>query len=417
MPPFSWMNKKLDPLVLDATIGESACPTSNTLEHVKLSPAMPGAGSPTPIKSLVAEVEKKATERDEIERMHQDSNLPYSAETKATLDQLGREIKEAFEMVAVDVGVYPDMTRFYFSQVIGSGTFGSVAKFAADGTTGKGPLAVKVCPKCNIKGLPASIACNVVKTAVFNGGTLQVMEMGTDLRRVPVAPVTIAAFEQFCNTVALCLRQSNVAFPDWKLGNLTAFFNPCGGPTGWEFRVIDVDGLSDLDVFADGLFTCTFPCTAASTIYENRESVRIAANHALANTAFAIEVSKVLFATSKNIPAFNAEIEFLLDLRTLIEKEPKKKDSPNLSFDQIIEKFDEHGMRGGVHYPNVIELLTRLADCEGEWRWYDEVYQEWFHDQQQAETEPEPEPEPGMLGSARSWFYQKFVDLTQTRPR
>ena len=401
---------------LDATVGDSACLGSATLEEVELVPASGrGRGPSTPIAELIYVVGNASRERDKILRTH--GVVPFSEETEATLGAVEAQIANAFKMVDVRIGGAQEGTVFDFVKLIGSGSNGTVAEYHPTTRTAENrPLAVKVCYKCETGGLLKSLSCNVVKTAVFNDAKIQVMEMGTDIANVPVTPVTVAAFERFSNSAALCFDRSNVACPDWKPGNLTAFANPCGDSAGWVFRVIDVDGVARLDVMSAGLLTVTLACTltrnrsealaASFFLPTGKDNIARYAAHALVNTAYAIEVSKVLFATRKTIN--RAEMEFLVGIRQALVGHVDG--SANTDFSKVHDMFFDHG-RWGVPYPKVQELLTRFRNCKGEWRKYRQVYRTWFEEQTRAETEIGP------IQSGYSWMVQKFVDLTQTRPR
>ena len=377
-------------------LGEPACPGSHAFDGVELVPH-PDARHVTenPIGHLVLTVGKEAQERNDILDEYRDSGEPLSTQAKSDLDAIEHNIEAAFQLVNVqtNAGSVPSVFEFY--RIIGSGSYGTVAEYRA-GRSAVGPvkpLAVKVCSNCEASALPIDrpLTCNVVKTAVFSGAQIQVMEMGTDIAKVPLTAKTIVDFERFANSAAKCFDRTDVACADWKPDNITAFPNPCGDQSGWVFRVIDIDGVVRLDKMSNGLFVSTYACAKTpyyGAAYDNDDTaIRLAAAYAMVNTAYAIEVSKVLFKT-KSIDS-ETEREFLDGIR---------KAAGDISFDQVIDEFEGHT---AVKYPQVIDLLARFSKCRGRWEHYRSVYTEWFATQSRF----------NWLGER---WAQKFVDLQQS---
>lgn len=350
-----------------------------------------------PIGNLVLTVGAEAQRRSAILDEYHKSGKALTAGATRGLAAVDGSIEQAFRLVNVQTNTGQVPSVFEYHRIIGSGTYGTVAEYRA-GT--EKPLAVKVCTDCEASALPIDrpLTCDVVKTVVFSGAQIQVMEMGTDLRAVPLTTTTIADFERFANSAAKCFDRTNVACADWKPDNITAFANPCGDGGGWVFRVIDVDGIVRLDTMSDGLLIGTYACATTLPwrelmalswrgLTDENVALKVAAAHAMVNTAYAIEVSKVLFKTG-SIES-RSENNFLVGIREA---------AGDMSFAQVIDAFEAHSLPDtAVKYPQVIELLTRFRDCDG-WGRYRSVYTEWFAAQS------------GYNWLGKRWA-QKFIDL------
>jgi len=185
---------------------------------------------------------------------------------------------------------------------LGSGTYGYVYQFSNKrGQT----LAVKILrdrsPErvpLDINAIPTTLACKVVRTMHFLGGTVQAMERATssahELREnPPIPPELVEKFNTFSNETAVCLLSSGLVCPDWKLGNI-AYFNPANGCD--TFRVIDVDGVTYPAVEKYD-YIATLSCGLMKTVqrYSSPERRAAVAFSTIANTAYAIELTKCMF--------------------------------------------------------------------------------------------------------------------------
>ena len=194
----------------------------------------------------------------------------------------------------------------------------------------------------------------------------------------------IDAFNAFCNETAKCLFASNLVCPDWKLENVTAFQNACGGEStalapGWQkhsseawfysgkastpvrpsavpptFRVIDVDGVTPPGL-KDHYYAATYSCLYTPDNTRSRRTgryrwtdlqVRVLTMRLKIQTAYAIEMSKVLFRSS--IPYSENEMQ------TLTETGGRKKSRDEI----VIMRQDLAALR---------ETLTRRAERTAEY--------------------------------------------------
>lgn len=178
------------------------------------------------------------------------------------------------------------------ASVLGKGSFGIVVEFRSP--TSSHSIAVKILLGTSPHTrphIPDSIKCNVVESAVFLNGRLQIMELGVSALEEVVPDIRlIDKFDHFCNETAECFLRNKLVCTDWKLDNLTLFFD---SEQDWinrriKYRVIDIDGIAN-EASDDAVLTRTFYFTAMA---DGPEDVM----GRIINTAAAIEFSKAYFA-------------------------------------------------------------------------------------------------------------------------
>lgn len=246
--------------------------------------------------------------------------------------------------------VKADGSNYQYHSYLGGGSYGRVYKFKS----GPKALAVKVVlhkdgPTIG-NGLPSTLVCDVVKTMLFKGGRIQVMEMG-DMNVEEMIPTEalVNSFNRFSNRAAECLLDQSLVCIDWKMDNVTAFSQGCENDTAPTFRVIDVDG-----ILTEGLegqphiatFSCGFipPLRVGSSpmLTYHVKMLQIIA------TAYAIELTKAMFANDTY--GKKGELQTMLSLGARRDKKPKA-----ATFTDTLTELN--GVQG---FETVVDLLSRF---------------------------------------------------------
>lgn len=260
-----------------------------------------------------------------------------------------------------------DPTPYTLDSYLSRGSFGKVYKFTNGGPTN---LALKVLlqkPQLTVgnKGLPTHLTCNVIKTAHFHDGHIQVMEMGnTETENVPFTPANQKAFVEFSNDTARCLFGKGLVCTDWKLDNTTAFVSG----SAVQFRVIDVDGIAfparagvGYPYTYSGLTVPPMPMPDPDTADDPEKLdsyLRLAilcAARALIQTAYSIELAKVMFD-----PAIRNNFVFRSLMRRTGARNSELADATiSDTYDQLVGLVSV-----APKIPSLIQLCKRLRSLD-----------------------------------------------------